>query len=49
VASDGLFDNVFVTEIINMINMNKDSDEKLFTLPQTLAEMAIARWKDRTF
>lgn len=49
VGSDGLFDNVFVTEIMNLINLNKESDEKLFTVPQTLADMAIARGKDIKF
>jgi serine/threonine protein phosphatase PrpC len=46
VASDGLFDNLFVTEIMNLVNMNKDSDEKLFTVPEILAQMAIMRGTD---
>ena len=49
VGSDGLFDNVFVSEIINLINMNKESEEKLFTVPQILADMAINRGKDIKF
>lgn len=48
-GSDGLFDNVFVTEIMNLINQNKESDEKLFSVALLLAELAISRGKDTKF
>lgn len=48
-ATDGLFDNVFVNEITDLINANKDSDAKLFGMSQKLAELAIARGKDNKF
>jgi protein phosphatase PTC7 len=49
VGTDGLFDNVFVTEIMNLVNMNKENDEKLFTVPETLAQIAITRGDDTQF
>jgi serine/threonine protein phosphatase PrpC len=49
VGTDGLFDNVFATEIMNLVNMNKENDEKLFTVPETLAQIAITRGDDTQF
>lgn len=49
VGTDGLFDNVFVTEIMNLVNMNKENDEKLFIVPETLAQIAITRGNDTKF
>ncbi len=49
VGSDGLFDNVYVAEILSMINEVWEKEEELFALREKLARLAIERGKDMGF
>lgn len=48
-GSDGLFDNVYVSEILDMINENHMKETELFGLKEKLARLAIERGKDTSF
>ena len=48
-GSDGLFDNVYVAEILDMVNQVHTIEEELFALREKLAKLAIERGKDMGF
>ncbi len=48
-GSDGLFDNVYVSEILDMINESHRNETELFGLKEKLARLAIERGKDTSF
>lgn len=48
-GSDGLFDNIFVTEILQIINDNVKNIHDFSKISEKLANLAISRGKDTKF